>query len=48
LKEKKKLEKSKTQNRFINISNSQALKQFYSKEFPKKIKTNDILKLMFL
>ena len=47
LKEKKKLEKSKTQNRFINISNSQALKQFYSKEFPKKIKTNDILKLMF-
>ena len=47
LKEKKKLEKSKTENRFINISNSQALKQFYSKEFPKKIKTNDILKLMF-
>jgi len=47
LKEKKKLEKSKTENRFININNSQALKQLYSKEFPKKIKTNDILKLMF-
>ena len=47
LKEKKKLEKSKTENRFININNSQALKQLYSKEFPKKIKANDILKLMF-
>ena len=41
------MEKSKTENRFININNSQALKQLYSKEFPKKIKTNDILKLMF-
>ena len=30
----------------MNINNSQIMKQIYSKEFPQKIKTNDILKLM--
>ena len=44
--EQKKMFKSKTQNHFNNTNNSKILKQFYSKEFPIKIKTNDILKLM--
>ena len=43
---KKNLYKSKTHNHFMNINNSQIMKQIYSKEFPQKIKTNDILKLM--
>ena len=44
--EQKRMFKSKTQNHFNNTNNSKILKQFYSKEFPIKIKTNDILKLM--
>ena len=44
--DKSRLNKSKTQSHFMNTNNSQILKQFYSKEFPLKIKTNDILKLM--
>lgn len=44
--DKTRLNKSKTQSHFMNKNNSQILKQFYSKEFPLKIKTNDILKLM--
>ena len=44
--DKTRLNKSRTQSHFMNINNSQILKQFYSKEFPLKIKTNDILKLM--
>ena len=43
---KKRIEKGKTQNHFMNINNKQILKQLYSKEFPSKTKTNDILKLM--
>ena len=45
--EQKRMFKSKTQNHFNNTNNSKILKQLYSKEFPKKIKANDILKLMF-
>ena len=37
---------TKTQNIFHNRNNSQFLKNLYSKEFPSKIKTNDVLKLM--
>ena len=37
---------AKTQNIFHNRNNSQFLKNLYSKEFPSKIKTNDVLKLM--
>ena len=44
--DKTRLNKSRTQSHFMNTNNSQILKQFYSKEFPLKIKTNDILKLM--
>ena len=44
--DKTRLNKSRTQSHFMNINNSQILKQFYSKEFPLKIKTNEILKLM--
>ena len=44
--DKTRLNKSRTQSHFMNINNSQILKQLYSKEFPLKIKTNDILKLM--
>lgn len=43
---KKRLISSKTQSHFTNTNNSQVFKQFYSKEFPNKTKTNDILKLM--
>ena len=46
LNNKNRLNKSKTQSHFMNTNNSQILKQLYSKEFPLKIKTNDILKLM--
>lgn len=46
LNDKNRLNKSKTQSHFMNTNNSQILKQLYSKEFPLKIKTNDILKLM--
>ena len=42
----KRMNKSRTQSHFMNKNNSQILKQLYSKEFPSKIKTNDILKLM--
>ena len=42
----KKIYQSKSQNHFINNNNSQILKKLYSKEFPSKIKTNDILRLM--
>ena len=45
-KTKKEKYRSKTQNHFNNVNSTQILKQFYSKEFPSKIKTNDILKLM--
>lgn len=40
----RKINQSKSQNHFNN-SNNQVLKQLYSKEFPSKIKTNDILRL---
>jgi hypothetical protein len=46
LNNKKEKFRSKTQSHFSNVNSSQILKQFYSKEFPSKIKTNDILKLM--
>ena len=45
-KTKKEKYRSKTQSHFNNVNSTQILKQFYSKEFPSKIKTNDILKLM--
>lgn len=41
----RKIIQSKSQNHFTNSSNTQILKQLYSKEFPPKIKTNDILRL---
>ena len=45
-KTKKEKYRSKTQSHLNNVNSTQVLKQFYSKEFPLKIKTNDILKLM--
>ena len=45
-KTKKEKYRSKTQCHFNNVNSTQVLKQFYSKEFPLKTKTNDILKLM--
>ena len=45
LNDKNRLNKSKTQSHFMNTNNSKILKQLYSKEFPLKIKTNDILNI---
>ena len=45
-KNKKEKYRSKTQSHSNNVNSTQILKQFYSKEFPSKTKTNDILKLM--
>lgn len=42
----RKINQSKSQNHFNNSNNNQILKQLYSKEFPSKIKTNDILRLI--
>ena len=44
VKSQKSIYKNKSQNQFNNKSN--ILKRIYSKEFPSKIKTNDVLKLM--
>jgi len=44
--EKKEQYKSKTQAHLNRVNSSQILNKFYSKEFPLKTKTNDILKLM--
>ena len=41
----RKINQSKSQNHFNNSNNTQILKHLYSKEFPSKIKTNDILRL---
>ena len=45
LNKERKINQSKSQNHFNNSNNTQVLKQLYSKEFPSKIKTNDILRL---
>ena len=44
--EKKEKYKNKTQAHLNRVNSSQILNKFYSKEFPLKTKTNDILKLM--
>ena len=46
IKNKKEKYRSKTQSHLNNVNSTQILNQFYSKEFPSKIKTNDFLKLM--
>ena len=45
LNKERKINQSQSQNHFNNSNNTQVLKQLYSKEFPSKIKTNDILRL---